>query len=270
MDAKAQPDNPGMPLDVEPGRLEPMAGDVALLVPVENWWRVLDLGDDAGSRVHGIAPWTRETVWVQRATRSEHQEGTGAARTGTAGRISVVEADHPLPFRRGSFDLVVMQSSAPWTLGEIRPLVRSGGWVVWIVDDLPSIRPSGRDLADWLHNIWSLPSRAFPRNGLPSRWQETLARHHLTFRRAYVHVKDYVWGYLPFDAPHIQRHYLDTLLEEGTGLARTRARAARCLARAGLYRYLASTFVVVARAGVLVDCEEDGGGDRVNPRGMAE
>ncbi len=233
----------------------PLPGDVALLVPVERQWRVLDLTRGAGERATVIAPWVRHAVYVlpDIGARPGRVERAGVAGAGGSSVLDAVVAGGALPFRRGAFDLVLLEQSSPWSLQDGRALLRVGGWLILIVDGLPrpslrwrGLRTSGgavRSLREWIE----------ARLSLEADWRRTLAAHHLTYRRAYVHFQEYAWGYLPFDAPAVQRYYLDAIQEEGTGVARGRARVARLLGRVGLYRYLASTYVVVARAGVGID-----------------
>ncbi len=231
-------------------RVVPMAGDIALLVPVEEHWRVLDLTDPGRAVV--VAPWVHHTVHVE--GMAPNREGARVAwlsrlREDVDG-LDVVLSGTRLPFRRGAFDLVMVAQSSPWSLSEARDRLRAGGWLIWIVHgpawprvalrSARSVPEVARSVRDWVA----------ARVALEEGWQRELNANRLVFRRAYVHFKEYTWGFLPFDAPAVHRYYLDAVQEEGTGLARYRAKVARMLGRLGWYRYFASTYVVVARAGV--------------------
>lgn len=229
-----------------PPEAEPLAGDIDLLVPVEPDWRVLDLSDGYGARAEVLA---RRCTQVIAATREPTAIPilTARAHEVPQGRMVPILVDRGLPFDPQSFDLLVHQGDEPYPLEQLLPLLKPGGWILWLhegestpgvdLQGLDGLLSSARAGAAWLQK----------RLAAPTHWRRRLNLKGLEDIQIYIQVREYAWGYLPFEAYWLQRYYLESLQEEAVGGGRGRAKVARLLGKGGVYPFLASAHVVVAR-----------------------
>jgi SAM-dependent methyltransferase len=230
-----------------PPEAEALAGDIDLLVPIEPAWRALDLSSGFGARAAVLAHRCREVIAVA-ADPARLAVLEARAAEHPPGRLVPLMARDRLPLEPASFDLVVLEGESPWDLAQARALLRPGGWLVWLVEGVPQPALARGDLPTLGSTALKVARWATGRLRAPARWRERLEVAKLELGRIYIHPREYSWGYLPFDAPHVQRYYLESIQEEAQGEARGRARMARLTGRVGLYPYLVSAYVLVARA----------------------
>lgn len=229
-----------------PPEAEALAGDIDLLVPVQADWRVLDLSDGYGARAEVLA---RRCQQVLAATTDPLALPILAARAHDVaqGRMVPILLEKELPFDPKSFDLIVFQGETPFPLEQLLPLLKQDGWLIWLHE---GEQTPGLDLSG-LEGVWSTAraSAAWVQKRLaaPTQWRKRLTLRGLEDVQIFIQVREYAWGYLPFDAYWLQRYYLEALQEEGVGGGRGRAKVARLLGKGGVYPFLASAHVAVAR-----------------------
>jgi hypothetical protein len=221
----------------------PLAGDLDLLVPVENHWSVLDLSLGAGSRAEVFLPRVASAQVLARAGEEAYARARAAvlAEEGLhLGVLSVLDAVSP-------HALVIFERAAGGSLEAAAELVAPGGWLIWLEAGERPVLENLKSPQALPENLKKLARWSATRLSAQREWKSTLARRGLVFSRAYLYAQEYAWGFLPLDVPETWKYYLEHLQEEGQGAARGRARLARALAEVGAYPYLVSNYVVVAQ-----------------------
>lgn len=228
-----------------PAEAEALSGDIDLLVPMEPSWRVLDVSGAYGARSAVLAHRCAQVVTV--AESASHLEVMASrAQAFPRGRIVPLLASATLPFEPAEFDLLVYADRGGASLEQLLPFLKPGGWLVWIVEGAspPTQRPEG-----WLEALETARKAAAwvqERLSAPTMWRQRLNRLGFDDTRVYVHVREYAWGYLPFDAYWLQRYYLESMQEEGSDAGKGKAALARWLGKGGIYPFLTSAHVIVA------------------------
>lgn len=230
-----------------PADAESLAGDIDLLIPIEPDWRVLDVSGGYGARAEVLA---HRSAQVVAATHDPTHMPVLAARAHSVGQGKMVPLllDHVLPFDPRSFNVLVYEEDSHHKLEQYLPFLKPGGWLVWLIGAVPPPSPDVGGLQGILETAKATADWLQARMAAPTSWRQRLNRLGFEDTRTYIHMREYAWGYLPFDAYWLQRYYLESLQEEAVGGGRGKAKIARLLGKGGVYPFLASAHVVVSRA----------------------
>ena len=228
-----------------PPEAEALSGDIDLLVPVEPTWRVLDVSGAYAARAAVLAHRCAQVVAVA-PDPAQLEVMTSRAQAFPRGRQVPLQGGDRLPFEVAEFDLLVYAEKGGPSLEQLLTFLKPGGWLVWIVEGAapPTQLPEG-----WWEALETARKAALwvqERMSAPTLWRQRLNRLGFDETRIYVHVREYAWGYLPFDAYWLQRYYLESMQEEGADAGRGKAALARWLGKGGVYPFLTSAHVLVA------------------------
>lgn len=251
----------------------PPGEDLDLLVPLEPGWQLLDLTGDLGERAEALVRrGAGATVSVPDAALVPAVEARGRAAgfTPEQWRVVVCDPTKSLEPSLGRFPLVLAAgqsyisppsvrgmeapfgkpigaSSSRPGLSALRSLIRPGGYLVWRIEGASLPQPALNSLPGLLNTARAAAEWARAKAEGPNLWRVQLTRSGFEETQLYVQVREYTWGFLPFDAYWLQRYYLETLQEEGQGTHRGKAQLARLLGQGGAYPFLASAHILTAR-----------------------